>query len=586
MFFSSQEESFPSQQILEESTDSNAAYGILPSGLHWQIIEQSHDCIKLLDLDGHLLYMNQGGQQIMEIDDFSVCRLSEWQSFWSGEALQSVQNALALACRGVGGTFEGEALTAKGTPRWWEVSLSPVFNTEGKVSYILVTSRDVSERRRAQLALADQARLGALNLAVSMALTQHMDLLQMLMGCTQALVKYLDAAFARIWVLDEAQETLELRASSGLYTHLDGGHARVPLGAFKIGRIAQKREPHLTNSVLGDEQVPEQEWARREGMISFAGYPLLVEERLVGVMALFARKPLSAATLDAMASIANAVALGIEHKQLEEERIHLLETAEQARGQAEAALQIRNDFLSSVSHDLKTPLTAIKGIVQIIQRRLQQAARVDASWTLERLKVIESSTTKMHGMVEDILTIAQLKAGQDLNLDRRLLSLFPIVERVLSEQQQTARRHHLRLSTFSEDLPVYGDAIRLDRVVTNLLANAIKYSPEGGSISLDITSEEEDTLLWIAMRIQDEGVGIPAADLPFLFDPFFRASNVRGQIPGTGVGLASVAQVIREHGGTISITSQEGHGSCVLVRLPAIVKQNKPSLEHEAAGKE
>jgi signal transduction histidine kinase len=239
--------------------------------------------------------------------------------------------------------------------------------------------------------------------------------------------------------------------------------------------------------------------------------------------------------------------------------------AERAQREAEDALQIRNDFLSSISHDLKTPLTVMRGTIQLLQRRLKQG---DMSALLDRLKVLEVSINKMQGMIEDILTIAQLKAGQHLDLDIRPLNLFPLITRIVEEQQEITHRHHLHLSTYSRDLPVQGDAIRLDRVITNLLTNAIKYSPDGGSITLDITDEEESNQHWIVMRFQDQGIGIPEADQPFLFRPFYRASNARGHIPGTGVGLASAAQVVREHGGTISLSSQQGQGSCILVRLP------------------
>ena len=128
------------------------------------------------------------------------------------------------------------------------------------------------------------------------------------------MVEHLDAAFARIWTLNDRDNVLELRASAGLYTHLDGPHSRVPVGMFKIGLIAQERKPHLTNEVVGDPRVGDQGWAQREGMVAFAGYPLVVDDRLVGVMAMFARRPLSEATLAAMASVADEIAVGVERK--------------------------------------------------------------------------------------------------------------------------------------------------------------------------------------------------------------------------------------------------------------------------------
>src|SRR5579871_3119735 len=174
------------------------------------------------------------------------------------------------------------------------------------------------------LALSEQACLGELSLEISIALTRHETLQGMLASCTEALVRHLDAAFARIWILNEAQDVLELQASSGMYTHLNGPHSRVPVGALKIGLIAAERKPHLTNSVVDDPRVGDQEWARREGMVSFAGYPLLVEDRLIGVMAMFARHPLDDVTLRAMAAIANSLAIGVERLRMQEDRVRLL----------------------------------------------------------------------------------------------------------------------------------------------------------------------------------------------------------------------------------------------------------------------
>jgi PAS domain S-box-containing protein len=130
-------------------------------------------------------------------------------------------------------------------------------------------------------------------------------------------VRDIGAAFARVWTVNEKDQVLELQASAGLYTHIDGGHARVPMGKFKIGRIAENGEPHLTNTVLEDSWVGDPEWARREGMVSFAGYPLKVEEKVLGVAAAFARQPLSDATLQAFASVSHSIAQFIERKRAE-----------------------------------------------------------------------------------------------------------------------------------------------------------------------------------------------------------------------------------------------------------------------------
>ncbi len=161
--------------------------------------------------------------------------------------------------------------------------------------------------------LPEQNRLGLLTRDIALALTQGSGLGECLGQCAEALVRHLDAAFARIWTLHEAQDVLELQASAGMYTHLDGPHSRIPVGQFKIGLIARDRHPHLTNQVIGDQRVNDQEWARCEGMIAFAGHPLICDDRVVGVLALFSRHELTRATLDALGAVADIIATGIAH---------------------------------------------------------------------------------------------------------------------------------------------------------------------------------------------------------------------------------------------------------------------------------
>src|SRR5262245_23703487 len=174
------------------------------------------------------------------------------------------------------------------------------------------------ERQRAEEARAEQACLAAFNVDVGLALKDSETLEGMLQGCAEAMVRHLRAAFARIWTLNEQTDVLELRASAGMYTHLDGPHSRVPVGRLKIGRIAQQRRPHLTNDVQRDPWISDPEWARREGMVAFAGHPLTVGGRLLGVAALFARHPLSDFTLEALACAADNIAGGIQRRHTEQ----------------------------------------------------------------------------------------------------------------------------------------------------------------------------------------------------------------------------------------------------------------------------
>src|SRR5436305_11477799 len=137
-----------------------------------------------------------------------------------------------------------------------------------------------------------------------------------------------------------------------MYTHIDGAHGRVPVRTLKIGLIASERRPHLTNSVIGDPRVGDQEWARHERMVAFAGYPLLAGERLFGVMAMFARQPVSAAALEALGAVAKSVALGIETRK---RAVALREALRWAK----ESDRLKTAFLANMSHEIRTPLNVI-----------------------------------------------------------------------------------------------------------------------------------------------------------------------------------------------------------------------------------
>lgn len=153
---------------------------------------------------------------------------------------------------------------------------------------------------------------------IGVALSADDALPAILQACAEAVVRHLGAAFARVWTLAPEDDVLALRASAGQYTHLNGPHSRVPVGALKIGLIAAERRPHLTNDVPNDPRVSDPEWAAREGMIAFAGYPLIARERVVGVLALFARHRLGEETLAMLASVAAMIATGIARHHAEE----------------------------------------------------------------------------------------------------------------------------------------------------------------------------------------------------------------------------------------------------------------------------
>lgn len=194
------------------------------------------------------------------------------------------------------------------------LSMTARRDAAGQLAGIMGIASDQTARREAEQRLRQHGAVLQLGSDVARAFARHGTLQQRLQSCAEAMVANLDAAFARIWTLDEGQDVLVLQASAGQYTHLDGPHSRARVGKLKIGSIAKDRLPHLTNSVLDDPEVSDRAWARREGMVAFAGYPMLVGEKCVGVLAMFARHPLSPTVLEALGVVAANSAVWIDRE--------------------------------------------------------------------------------------------------------------------------------------------------------------------------------------------------------------------------------------------------------------------------------
>jgi excisionase family DNA binding protein len=234
--------------------------------------------------------------------------------------------------------------------------------------------------------------------------------------------------------------------------------------------------------------------------------------------------------------------------------------------EAQDAVRTRDEFLSAAAHDLKTPLTAVKGLAQFLRRQVARTDLPGSERLMQGLERIDASTTKMGQQLDELLDLTRVQMGQQLELRRNPTDLVALARRAAADQQQITDHHTILVESAHRQLVGTWDGVRLERVLENLLSNAIKYSPEGGSITVSIAEEAGGP--WSVLTVRDQGLGIPAADLPRVFERFERARNVEGRIGGTGIGLASARQIVEQHGGTIAVESAEGLGSIFTVRLP------------------
>ncbi len=227
-------------------------------------------------------------------------------------------------------------------------------------------------------------------------------------------------------------------------------------------------------------------------------------------------------------------------------------------------------FVDATAHDLRNPLTAVLGQTQLLQRRLRRDGSVDPVDTESRLVAIASSVTRAAGLIDDLMDTARLQAGQPLELRLTSMDLTSMVLTCAEEARRVGSSHTVRLVADSAVLEVYADRSRIERVIRNMLDNAIKYSPSGGDILIRTRRDEDEEGSWAMVTIEDRGLGIPAVDLPFVFDRFRRGSNIEQRIAGSGIGLSGARQIVSQHGGAITVESTEGEGSTFMLRLPLV----------------
>ena len=347
--------------------------------------------------------------------------------------------------------------------------------------------RDISERKQAEELRAAHARQIAVRADVSMAFGKKGSLKTILGECSEAIVRHLDAAFARIWTLSGDGKMLELQASAGMYTHLDGPHSRIPMGQFKIGMIAQERKAHLTNDVLNDPRISNRAWAEKEGMASFAGYPLSVGDRTVGVLAMFSRKPVTPETTETLASGADLIAQGIERKRAQEAL--QMTQAELARV---SRLTTMGELAASIAHEVNQPLTAVTNNSNACLRLLA-ADKLTPEILGRALEEIVADGTRASAVVARIRGFIKKEP-----VEKNRLDINDVIQEVLALADRELYENRVRLERqLTKALPlVLADRVQMQQVLLNLIMNGIEAM---------IPVTDQPRALWVESRVDESG---------------------------------------------------------------------------------
>jgi PAS domain S-box-containing protein len=329
------------------------------------------------------------------------------------------------------------------------------------------------------------------------------------------------------------------------------------------GQVMQSGEPLLIPEVAPDRldaAIKPEYRAYRErfgGAQSILIVPWCLRGRTLGVVSISRERPGHPYTIEdqhLLQDLADRAALAVDNARLYRE--------------AQSAIRAREQFLTVAAHELRTPLTAIRGNTELALRRVRRAdIPIDRVALEERLARLLTGIDRMSALAARLLDVTRMQTGA-FEITTTWCDLVPIVGAVVERARGTAPKGiPLSIAFAPPGAPVQGrfDPLRIEQVVTNLLDNAIKYQPLGGTVRVHLAVREQE----VALSVADEGIGIAQEDLPRLFASFVRVqTGTDQQIGGVGVGLYITDQIVRRHGGKIEVSSTVGQGTTFTVRLP------------------
>jgi two-component system CheB/CheR fusion protein len=522
-----------------------------------RILETSPDCILVLDLAGRLLFANAVAQQPREKGGIAAEKGAHWTSLWSAESRPAADSAGRAALAGEFARFQAMGPGQDATGHWWDIMIRPIRDAAGHPERLLAVCRDITEHRLVERATAREARLATLRAEVAVEVARGGEMIPILQQLSQILVQHSGAAHVRIWLF-AGDATLQLQASAGLYSNLNTHQAQIEVGEGRIGAIAATKRAHVTNEVAADAEICDPAWARREGITTFAGYPLLFESRVLGVMAVLLREKADPRLLREFSLSADAIALLVQRKHADEEHNRLLTEAMDARNTAMAASRAKDEFLAALSHELRTPLNPVLLLASDGAENPDVPANIRSTF-----ETIRNNISLEARLIDDLLDLTRIAHGK-LTLDLKPVDLHAILTdavRIVSVTND-GRPGPITLKPEAARAVVNGDAVRLQQVFWNILINAAKFTPVGGTITVATSLKENH----IVVEVKDTGIGLRESDIGRIFDPFSQVERRRG---GLGLGLAISRQLLEKHLGTIrAVSDGPGKGSTFIVELP------------------
>ena len=534
------------QLVTDEAT---ALTGAQFGAFFYNVIDQNNQVLLLYTLSGApkeafakfglprntpLFAPTFAGQDVIRIDDVQrdprYGRMEPHRGMPKGHLPVASYLAVPVVSRSgspIGGLFFGHAEPGRFTEQHERMVKVLAVNAAVAVD----NARLFREAREAQEVDARRARERAFASEVGATFTEGGPLQATLQRCCELAIQHLDLASARIWTVGEGSDALELRASAG---RADREQPGIPTEQYRIGELAKERQPHLANDPP-----------------AFAGYPLIVEETVIGVFALSADRQLSQDTFEALGPVSRTIAIGIERSRAAAQREQLVE-------ELERTVHFNELFAGILGHDLRNPLSAIVAAANLL------LLHTDDSKSFSWIRRILGSSERMTRMVDQLLDFTRVRIGGGLPLRRHPCNLRELARQTV-EEIELANPSWRFVFESAGDLTGHWHGDRLLQVFSNLISNAVQY----GSCARPLVVRLDGTAPHGPVRVEIQNHGtIPVELLPVLFDPFRSTKHKRDGSRGLGLGLYITEQIVRAHGGEITVSSSEDEGTTFRFLLP------------------
>jgi signal transduction histidine kinase len=418
---------------------------------------------------------------------------------------------------------------------------------------------EVAERKRAHEEIQrNLGRLRALH-EIDLAITSTLDLrsvLNVLLERTSLFFPYDAAVFAQLW--DTERGRLE-RVACRNVTEKRWKDLQLPGGPSL--QAFETQSPIVVRNIWRDPRVQDVNFYREHGLISYLGAPIIVKNRILGVLALCTKEEheFSPSEIDFLVTLAGQAAIAIDNAQL-------YERTKQQAVDLERANRSRSEFLSVVSHELRTPLTAVVGYTNLIEDGILGEVNEKQK---EALATIGQRSQDLHAMINAILQATRIEAGA-INVTAEEVPLTAFLDGLRSAHIPPPDKGLTVTWNYPAEMPtITTDSNKLKQILQNLLGNAFKFTEPEGTVTVSARILEESRRNCVEFEVRDDGIGIPTEELPKIFDMFRQvdSSNTRSY-GGVGLGLYIAKAFTELLGGTMHVESEPGKGSAFSVRIP------------------